>query len=141
MTRSYEAMSTFAQTSAATVAASSTAALPVSVRKKLRSGVSRFLTHAVRPENASGGAASLLLTRRQYSRAATRACRCAKSDARLVLRRRGELVLLPAGRNSNYVPRQPAALERPDHEAARIKLKLSQAVKGRGWERVVVVVP
>jgi hypothetical protein len=46
------------------VAASSTAALPVSVRKKLRSGVSRFLTHAVRPENdASGGAVPLLLNR------------------------------------------------------------------------------
>jgi len=44
-------MSTFAQTSAATAAARRTAALPVSVRRKLRKGVSRFRTQAVRPEN------------------------------------------------------------------------------------------
>jgi hypothetical protein len=40
----------FTQTSAATAMASSTAALPVSVRKNLRSGVCRFRAHAVRPE-------------------------------------------------------------------------------------------
>src|SRR5690242_11913178 len=49
-------MSAFAQTSAATAAASRTAALPVSVRRKLRSGVSRFRTHAVRPENGDSRA-------------------------------------------------------------------------------------
>lgn len=38
------------QTSAATAMASSTAALPVSVRKNLRSGVCKFRAHAVRPE-------------------------------------------------------------------------------------------
>src|SRR6266545_4527331 len=70
MTRSYEATSMFAHTSAATVAPSSTAALPVSVRKKLRSGVSRFLTQAVRPENGTSGdcgaaAAPLVLNRHQ----------------------------------------------------------------------------
>ena len=43
------------QTSAATVAASSTAALPVWVRRKLRSGVCRFRAQAVRPENAEVG--------------------------------------------------------------------------------------
>src|SRR5258708_721235 len=68
----------FAHTSAASVAASRTAALPVSVRKNLRSGVSRFRTQAVRPENgdAGGGEASSLLRnrhpvlhlQRQYSR-------------------------------------------------------------------------
>lgn len=41
----------FAQTSAATAATSRTAALPVSVRRKPRSGVSRFRTQAVRPVN------------------------------------------------------------------------------------------
>ena len=56
MTRSYEAASTFAQTSAATAAASSTAALPVSVLRKLRSGVSRFRTQAVRPVNGASAA-------------------------------------------------------------------------------------
>src|SRR5438874_9648072 len=56
MTRSYEAASTFAQTSAATAAASSTAALPVSVRRKLRSGVSRLRTQAVRPVNGDSAA-------------------------------------------------------------------------------------
>jgi hypothetical protein len=40
----------FAQTSAATAAASSTAAPPVSARKNSRSGVWRFRAHAVRPE-------------------------------------------------------------------------------------------
>ncbi len=50
-TRLYEAASTFTQMSAATVAARSTAALPVSVRRNVRSGVSRFRAHAVRPEN------------------------------------------------------------------------------------------
>ncbi len=49
-TRSYDAASTLTQTSAATVAASRTAALPVSVRRKARSGVSRLRAHAVRPE-------------------------------------------------------------------------------------------
>jgi hypothetical protein len=38
----------FTQASAASVATSSTAALPVCVRRKLRSGVSRCRTHAVR---------------------------------------------------------------------------------------------
>src|SRR5947208_13457811 len=50
-TRSYDATSTFAQTSAETAAASRTTALPVSVRRKPRSGVSRFRTQAVRPAN------------------------------------------------------------------------------------------
>ena len=40
----------FTQASAATVAASRTAALPVSVRRNCRSGVCRFRAHAVRPE-------------------------------------------------------------------------------------------
>src|SRR5438045_2270081 len=73
MTRSYEAASTFAQTSAATAAASRIAALPVSVRRKLRSGVSRFRTQAVRPEKgesaaAGPGAASPLLVNRRGDR-------------------------------------------------------------------------
>src|SRR5262249_24088191 len=50
-TWTYDSMSTFVQTRAATTPASSTAELPVSVRRKVRSGVSRFRTHAVRPEN------------------------------------------------------------------------------------------
>src|SRR5712692_11415543 len=63
-TRPYEPASTFTQTSAATAAARRTAALPVSVRRKLLSGVSRFRTQAVRPVNGvSRPAASLLLNR------------------------------------------------------------------------------
>src|SRR5437016_2300959 len=62
MTRSYEAASTFAQTSAVTAAASSTAALPVSVRRKLRSGVSRLRTQAVRPEKGDSPADGLVST-------------------------------------------------------------------------------
>ena len=53
----YPAGSMLAQASAASVAASKTAALPVSVRKNLRSGVSRLRAHAVRSEN--GGEAAL----------------------------------------------------------------------------------
>src|SRR6266542_618861 len=45
----------FTQTSAATVAKSRTAALPVSVRKNCRSGVSSDLAHAVVPENSETG--------------------------------------------------------------------------------------
>ena len=41
----------FAHTSAATVAPASTEALPVSVRRKVRSGVSIRRVQAVRPEN------------------------------------------------------------------------------------------
>src|SRR5436305_5843356 len=52
-TRSYEAESALTQTSAASVAASRMAALPVSVRRKLRSGVSRLRAHAVRPEKGA----------------------------------------------------------------------------------------
>ena len=40
----------FTHTSASTVAASRTAAPPVSVRRNERSGVSRLRAHAVRPE-------------------------------------------------------------------------------------------
>jgi hypothetical protein len=50
-TLAYEEASALTHASAATVARSRTAALPVSVRRKLRSGVSRFRAHAVRPEN------------------------------------------------------------------------------------------
>ncbi len=49
-TLSYEDALTLTQTSAATVAPSRTAALPVCVRRKVRSGVSRFRAHAVRSE-------------------------------------------------------------------------------------------
>src|SRR5918992_3483638 len=53
---SYEEAWTFTQTSAATAAASSTAAPPVSVRRKFRSGVWTFLDQAVRPENGAPAA-------------------------------------------------------------------------------------
>ena len=58
-TRSYDAKSTFAQSSAATTAARRNAALPVSVFRKERSGVWRFRVHAVRPLN---GAAETLVS-------------------------------------------------------------------------------
>src|SRR5215211_181526 len=54
----------FTQTSAATVAASKTAAPPVSVRRNSRSGVCRFRAQAVRPVNDGGlafGSALLLV--------------------------------------------------------------------------------
>ncbi len=51
---SYDPAATFAQTSATTVAASRIAALPVSVRRNWRSGVSRFRAHAVRPDRVEG---------------------------------------------------------------------------------------
>ena len=47
-------MLALAQISAATVAASSTAALPVSVRRNWRSWVSRCRAHAVRPDSKDG---------------------------------------------------------------------------------------
>jgi hypothetical protein len=53
-TRSYDDAPTFAQTSAATVAARRTTALPVSVRRNCRSGVCRLRAHAVRPANSTG---------------------------------------------------------------------------------------
>src|SRR2546423_15125645 len=70
-TRAYEPSSTFAQRSATTAAARSTAALPVSVRRKVRSGVSRLRTHAVRPVNGvsrrvASDDEALLLTAPQY---------------------------------------------------------------------------
>src|SRR5262245_24760159 len=52
----YPAGSMLAQASAATVAASKTAALPVSVRTNRRSGVSRRCAHAVRSENGEAAA-------------------------------------------------------------------------------------
>jgi hypothetical protein len=52
----YPAGSMLAQARATTVAASSTAALPVSVRRNRRSGVSRCCAHAVRSENGEAGA-------------------------------------------------------------------------------------
>ena len=48
--------SMLAQASAATVAASRTAALPVSVRRNWRSGVCRFCVHTVRRENGEAEA-------------------------------------------------------------------------------------
>ena len=60
-TASYDDASMFTQASAATAMPSSTAALPVSVRRNSRSGVCRFRAHAVRPDNgcaAAGGPSS-----------------------------------------------------------------------------------
>jgi hypothetical protein len=54
-TLSYEDASRLTHASAATVAPSRTAALPVWVRRKLRNGVCRFRARAVRPENAGPG--------------------------------------------------------------------------------------
>ena len=51
-TASYDDALMLIHTSAATVIATSTAALPVSVRKNTRSGVCRLLAHAVRPDRA-----------------------------------------------------------------------------------------
>src|ERR1022692_1597038 len=51
----YPDESMFAQASAASAAASSTAALPVSVRRNWRSGVSRLRAHTVRSENSEAG--------------------------------------------------------------------------------------
>src|SRR5712691_7796537 len=51
----------FDQASAASVAASRTVAPPVSVRRKFRSGVSRFRAQAVRPENGCCGSPLLLV--------------------------------------------------------------------------------
>src|SRR6185369_13268256 len=55
-TSSYDDESTFTHRSAATAAPRSTAALPVSVRRNSRSGVSRLRAQAVRPEYGAGGA-------------------------------------------------------------------------------------
>ena len=52
----YPAGSMLAQASAASVAASRTAALPVSVRRNWRSGVSKLCAHTVRSENDEAGA-------------------------------------------------------------------------------------
>jgi hypothetical protein len=65
-TRSYEDWSRLTQRSAATVAPRSRAALPVSVRRYARSGVSRLRPQAVRPEKrgavvAPAAASPLLL--------------------------------------------------------------------------------
>jgi hypothetical protein len=57
-TRAYDDASTLTQTSAASAAASRTAALPVSVRRKVRNGVSRLRDHAVRLGAAAFPAAS-----------------------------------------------------------------------------------
>ena len=51
----------FAQTSAATAAASNTAAPPVSVRRNARSGVSRLRAQAVRPANDPRPSSATLL--------------------------------------------------------------------------------
>ncbi len=55
-TASYDAALTLIHASAATAAATSTAALPVSVRRNTRSGVSRLRAHAVRPAKRSAAA-------------------------------------------------------------------------------------
>ena len=57
-TSRYEVASAFAQISAATTAPSRIVALPVSVRRKELSGVSRLRAHAVRPENRVASPAS-----------------------------------------------------------------------------------
>ncbi len=55
---SYETSWTLTQTSAASVAASRTTALPVSVRRKLRSGVSTLRAHAVRSPSGAACASA-----------------------------------------------------------------------------------
>ncbi len=62
---SYEPLSAFTHTSATMVAASSTAALPVSVARNSRIGRSRCRAHAVRPEKGwvVVGSASLMAAR------------------------------------------------------------------------------
>ena len=59
----YEDGSTFAQISAATAAASSIAAPPVSVRRNERSGSSRFRAHAVWPVNGATAAVESVIRR------------------------------------------------------------------------------
>src|SRR5919198_1064 len=60
----YDDASTLTQTRAATVAASSTAALPVSVVRKLRSGVGMLRVHAVLPEKGVACASAMASARR-----------------------------------------------------------------------------
>src|SRR6266851_7545123 len=61
-TVSYDDVWTFTHTSAATVAASRNAALPVSVRMNSRTGDLRFRAHAVRPENGPAASSAALKT-------------------------------------------------------------------------------
>jgi hypothetical protein len=63
-TLSYEDASAFAQASAPSVAASSTEALPVSVRRNVRSGVSRFRAQAVVRDSDDGCRAAIPSTAR-----------------------------------------------------------------------------
>src|SRR5438876_7238422 len=67
----YDDASTFTQTSAAAVAASRTAAPPVSVRRNSRSGVCTLRAQAVRPENGDGrplGSPLVLVAHRFHAR-------------------------------------------------------------------------
>src|SRR2546428_903790 len=67
----YDDASTFTQTSAAAVAASRTAAPPVSVRRNSRSGVCTLRAQAVRPENGDGrplGSPLVLVAHRLHAR-------------------------------------------------------------------------
>ena len=60
-TASYDDALMLIHTSAATVIATSTAALPVSVRKNTRNGVCRLLAHAVRPDRARAAGGRVIL--------------------------------------------------------------------------------
>src|SRR5438034_1329097 len=62
-TRSYDAASTLFQRSAESAAVRRTAALPVSVRRNVRSGVSMLRAHAVVPDSVDSTAIAAPLSR------------------------------------------------------------------------------
>ena len=85
----YDDASTFAQIRAAAVAPSRIVALPVSVRRKELSGVSRLRAHAVRPENRVTSAAAMRWRpRRSYGVSATAASGVATRKLKLSSRYR-----------------------------------------------------
>ena len=121
-TRSYDAASTFTQTSAATAAASRNAALPVSVRRKLRSGVSRFRAQAVRPENGDSRAiVPVSLRPRVYAApVGSRRGRWPRRDERRDQRRRADgLSVSPRRRRGRAPGRARGGRARPAAGRAR----------------------
>src|SRR5919198_1158562 len=104
----YDDASTLTQTRAATVAASSTAALPVSVVRKLRSGVGMLRVHAVLPEKSVAWASAIASAGRPEALGANAPRVVAEPDERV--RGRLDERSRPADVGQRLVTRRPGDL-------------------------------
>src|SRR5690348_539416 len=125
-------MLTFAQIKASTVAAARTEALPVSVRRKLRSGVSIRRTQAVLPENGpSVSSADSAPSAVSSTAAAAAAAAMSSSDTSMAPEPCDDDSLIPLFSSQRYISQASGVGDAPQEPPGPFVRRLAEQPIGR----------